>query len=79
MSEDTQRQIRIAKIKQWESQHHSFLEIVLMYNATFGTNHFAEVLSKDPLVETAARALLTDGQDTKAKRFVKDLETIFFG
>ncbi len=49
MSEDRNRQVKIAWLKQRERAGLSFLEIVNAYNATFGTNHFAEVLGNHAL------------------------------
>jgi hypothetical protein len=52
----------------WEKQGHSFIEIVNNYNATFGANHFAEVLGNPAL----------PGKRT-AKQFGQDLKDVFIG
>ncbi len=41
---DLERELKLTQIKVWEFQHYSFLEIVLKYNAIFGTNHFSDLL-----------------------------------
>jgi hypothetical protein len=75
---DVDRQRRIAQIKTWEQQRHSFLEIVIMYNSTFGTCHFAEVLAGDALEVRAFKAL--PSPNTRSiKSFAENLEEIFFG
>jgi hypothetical protein len=68
MSADKDRQFRIAWIKDRELHKFSFLEIVNAYNATFGTNHFAEVLGNPQLAVK---------KDTK--QFGRDLQDIFLG
>ena len=68
MSEDRNRQIRIAWIKQREKTGLSFLEIVNAYNATFKTNHFAEVLGNPQLPVKK-----------DAKQFAKDLHDVMLG
>lgn len=71
MSEDRNRQIRIAWIKQKEILGNlSFLEIVNAYNATFGTNHFAEVLGNPLALPKTKRT---------AKELVQDAKDIFLG
>lgn len=44
---DTKRQLKIIKIKDWEQKGYSFLEIVALYNAEFGTEHFMDILASD--------------------------------
>jgi hypothetical protein len=70
MSEDRERQVRITWIKQREKTGLSFIEIVNAYNATFGTNHFSEVLG------SYAKAL---PPKRTAKEFVKDVHDVFIG
>lgn len=70
MSEDRDRQVRITWIKQKELLRNlSFLEIVNAYNATFGTNHFAEVLG-NPLLPKSKRT---------PQQFAKDVHDVFLG
>ena len=71
-SEDRERQVRIAWIKQRENVQPrlSFIEIVNAYNATFNTNHFSEVLG------SYAKAL---PPKRSAKEFAKDLQDVFIG
>lgn len=38
-------QYRLAKIKVWTLENRTFLEIVVLYNAEFGTDYFADLLS----------------------------------
>lgn len=67
--EDLQRQIRIAKLKIWEKQGHSFVEIVMMYNATFGTDHFAEIFGMTALPE----------KKRNGKQLAKDIHDVMLG
>jgi hypothetical protein len=71
-SEDRERQVRIAWIRQRETMQPklSFIEIVNAYNATFGTNHFSEVLG------SYAKAL---PPKRTAKEFAKDVHDVFLG
>jgi hypothetical protein len=41
---DNQKQLRILMIKKWVNNGYTFLEIVAMYNAEFGTKHFNDIL-----------------------------------
>jgi hypothetical protein len=76
MSEDTDRQHRIVFIKGMEKSGVSFLEMVALYNAKFQTNHFAEVFSKDPLVNQTAKALVGKRSN---KEVIKDMHDILLG
>lgn len=67
---DTDRQKRITALKLWEQQGHSFIEIVNNYNATFGTNHFAEVLGNPLALPKHKRT---------GKELVQDAKDIFLG
>jgi hypothetical protein len=75
MSEDTNRQARITAIKLWEKQDHSFIEIVAIYNSTFGTKHFPELFNSQ--ADLAYQKTLP-GKRT-GKEFAKDLQDIFLG
>lgn len=43
----TEKHLRLTKIKLWEAKQLQFLEIVIRYNAEFGTNHFSELFSTE--------------------------------